>query len=652
MRHSLLPRLVGLSLGIAALAVGATAVLATSGGGTRLRDGPAADTSLLSTDSDILAQLYTYADEHRDWGGVEVLVRELADRTGRRIALARPGGEPFVDSAALLGRGTTGLPPTPAATVDATRPALGAGGVMPNVVVREPALGVDIGFYIWRLTEEERRQRQVYAGEALDCVRRTARERTSPRRHHVTGREGADLPPDPCVPTALSAPSAAARGLGERVVDLAVPCLTGHGLAYEITTDSTGARALRPRHGARRQWIDCLGTARAAAKEPYVAAPADLYLGESDRFDPFSPEGRWRTAATAAAVLLVAAAVTVPAGRRLVRPIRALTAAARRMANGDRATRVPVRGNDEVGRLATAFNTMADAIASTDRQRKTLVGDVTHELRTPLANVRSHLEAVQDGVLPLDPALVGSLLEEQDLLERLVTDLHDLALADADMLRVHPEERQAADLAEQAVAAHRARAETAGVDLRVAATEAVAVLADPTRLRQALGNLVSNAIRHTPAGGTVVVAVREHAETVEFAVTDTGSGIAAEHLPHVFDRFYRADPSRSRATGGSGLGLAIAKHLVEAHTGTLTAVSTPGHGSTFTIRLPTKTPDLPAQEVRQRPTPTYESRESADRKPSPRSRGRTYRVLCESEGAGTAVLERPRQRPAGAGTGR
>jgi two-component system sensor histidine kinase BaeS len=316
-----------------------------------------------------------------------------------------------------------------------------------------------------------------------------------------------------------------------------------------------------------------------------VAVPAELYLGESDRFDPFSPDGRWRTAAAVAAVLLVAVAVAVPAGRRLAHPIGALTAAARRMADGDRATRVPVRGDDEVTRLATAFNTMADAIARTDERRRALVGDVTHELRSPLANLRGHLEAVQDGVLAVDPALVASLLEEQELLEHLVADLHDLALADAGALRVHPEERQAADLAEQAVTAHRARAAASAVDLRVeAGDEPLVVHADPARLRQALGNLVSNAIRHTPAGGSVVVAVRGHPDAVEFTVTDTGSGIPAAHLPHVFDRFYRA-----RATGGSGLGLAIAKHLVEAHAGTLTAESTEGSGSTFTLRLPKPT---------------------------------------------------------------
>jgi two-component sensor histidine kinase len=187
-------------------------------------------------------------------------------------------------------------------------------------------------------------------------------------------------------------------------------------------------------------------------------------------------------------------------------------------------------------------------------------------------------------VLPLDRTLVGSLIEESALLERLVADLQDLALADAGMLALHPEERDAADLAEATVAAHRAQADVSGVDLHLTTTPAV-VHADPARIRQALGNLVSNAIRHTPPGGTVTVAVGESSDAVTLTVSDTGSGIAGEHLPHIFDRLYRVDPSRSRATGGSGLGLAITKHLVEAHGGRLEVTSTPGTGSTFTIRL-------------------------------------------------------------------
>lgn len=579
-QRSLLLRLLGLSLAVAALAVAATALLATYGTGSQLRDELDGDPSLLATDGDILDALYTYANEHPSWDGVESLVRDLAADTGRRIALTTPDGDTIADSALLLGDGPAGLPAAPAARIDAsTAPSTDITAKPAVAAAREP--GRELGFYGWQLTEEERRQRQALAEQAADCARRagTADEPGRTQRRHTDGSVDA-APATQCAPAGLFAPSAASSRLQAEILDLTTACLDEHDLEYVIT-DGT----VQPATSKGPEWTQCVETAQVEAKRPYVAAPADLYLGESDRFDPFSPDGWWRTAATAAGVLLVAALVTVLAGRRLVRPVRALTGAAHRMAAGDHTARVPVRGNDEVTRLAEAFNTMAASIDSTDRQRRTMVGDVAHELRTPLANVRTHLEAAQDGVVPLDPALIQSLIEESALLERLVADLQDLALADAGMLRLHPEEIDATDLAEQAVAAHRARADASNVDLRLTTTGPVTVYADPARIRQALGNLVSNAVRHTP-GGSVEVTVDEHGDTLTLAVADTGSGIAAEHLPHVFDRLYRADPSRSRTTGGAGLGLAIAKHLVEAHHGRIEVVSTPGAGSTFTIQLP------------------------------------------------------------------
>lgn len=555
--RGLLPRLLRLSLGVATTATVATALLATYGTGERL----AAGASLLETDSEILAALYTYANEHHGWDQVAPLVRELAERTGRRIAVTTPEGERIADSAEAAG-----LPATPAARIDATTRPNEDMAAQPNLVVRDPARGPGLAFYVWQLTEREQHERQPLADEAANCLRSTGSggpERVT--RYYADG-SGA-LPANPCIPAALVAPSAVGHAVNERAQELTNACLDEH-----------DPKPKSP------EWTQCVDTALVEAKRPYVAPPADLYLGESDRFDPFSPTGWWRTAMTVAAVLLVATVVTVLAGRRLLRPIHTLTTAARRMAAGDRAARVPVRGNDEVTRLAAAFNTMAEAIASTDRQHKALVSDVAHELRTPLANVRSHLEAAQDGVLPLDPALVRSLIEESALLERLVADLQDLALADAGMLRIHPEERDGADLAEQAVAAHRAQAEASEVELLFAA-EPVVVHADPARLRQAIGNLVTNAIRHTPPSGTVTVTVTGTDDMAVFTVADSGEGIAPEHLPHIFDRLYRADPSRTRTTGGNGLGLAITKHLVEAHDGKLEVASVLGEGATFTIRL-------------------------------------------------------------------
>lgn len=558
----MLLRLLGLSLTVATFAVAATALLATHGTGGQPHDEPARDASLPAIDGDILDALFTYANEHPGWDGVDALVRDLATDTGRRIALTGPDGTTIADSALLLGDEPAGLPPAPAARIDAAAGPTPDITAVPTVVAEER--GRRLGFYGWQLTDEERRQRQALAEQAMDCTRQTDSGNGPGRTHHrhADGTAGAEAPPpaNPCVPATLVAPSAASRRLQAEIVERATACLEEHDL----------------------EWTQCVDAARVEAKRPYVAAPADLYLGESDRFDPFSPDGWWRTVATAVAVLLVAAVITTLAGLRLVRPVRTLTRAAQRMAAGDHTARVPaVRGNDEVARLADAFNTMAAAIDTAGRQRRTMVGDVAHELRTPLANVRTHLEAAQDGVLLLDPGLIQSLIEESALLERLVADLQDLALADAGMLALHPEETDATDLAEQAVAAHRAGADTSGVDLRLTATGPVTVLADPVRLRQALGNLVSNAVRHTP-GGSVVVTVDGHRDTVTLAVADTGSGIAPEHLPHVFDRLYRAGTSR----GGAGLGLAIAKHLVEAHHGRIEVTTGIGTGSTFTIRLP------------------------------------------------------------------
>ena len=398
---------------------------------------------------------------------------------------------------------------------------------------------------------------------------------------------------DPCVPAALYAPSAKAAAVNQDEIRRATDCLDAAGESYELIGDSpTMLQAVAPSGGKTGQmsetFLNCVETAHSAALTPYVAPEAKLYLGAKSSFNVFSGEGLARTAATALGVLLIAALVMVFAGRRLVRPILALTGAAQRMTNGDHAARVPVTGRDEVARLGHAFNAMAESIQHHDYQRKAMVSDVAHELRTPLANIKGYLVATEDGVVPLDRELVTSLLEEAGLLERLVADLQDLALADAGKLRIHPELRDLSELAQQVVSAHRPAAEAAGVSLVAEVTGPAPAIVDNARVRQALGNLVSNAIRFTPTDGKVLVGVRRVGDGYHLTVTDNGAGIAEEHLPYLFDRFYRAEHSRSRTTGGSGLGLAITKHLVEAHRGTISATSRLGHGSCFTIQLPAR----------------------------------------------------------------
>lgn len=274
-------------------------------------------------------------------------------------------------------------------------------------------------------------------------------------------------------------------------------------------------------------------------------------------------------------------------GRAVLRPVRALTAAARRMARGDLSARVAVTAGDEIGELAGSFNAMADALERQEALRRGMVSDVAHELRTPLTNLRCQIEALEDGLARPDAATIRSLHDETLLLARLVDDLQQLSLAEAGALRLVPEPTAPADLVESALAALRPAAAGAGVGLdSTLPVPLPEVLADRERVAQVLRNLLTNALQHTPAGGRVTVVARAVDGAVEFAVRDTGHGIPAEHLPLVFERFHRVDPSRARATGGAGLGLAIVRRLVESHGGTVRVESAEGKGSTFVFTLP------------------------------------------------------------------
>ena len=260
------------------------------------------------------------------------------------------------------------------------------------------------------------------------------------------------------------------------------------------------------------------------------------------------------------------------------------------MRAGDGSARVAMRAKGEVGELGAAFNEMSEHLDRMERQRKAMVSDVSHELRTPLSNIRGWLEAAQDGVADLGPALTASLVEEATLLQHIVDDLQQLALADVGKLRLHPEPVDVADLVEQIATVYRAAAEAAELVLTAEVTGRPHLDADPVRLRQAVGNLLANAVRYTPAGGRVGLSAHADGDDVLIEVADTGPGIAPEHLPHLFDRFWRAEKSRSRQTGGSGLGLAIVRQLAEAHGGSAAVRSEPGQGATFTLRLP-RAPD-------------------------------------------------------------
>ena len=289
-----------------------------------------------------------------------------------------------------------------------------------------------------------------------------------------------------------------------------------------------------------------------------------------------------------AAVLVSVAALVAAAllSRQLVGPLRKLTAASEAMAAGDLSQRVEVRTRDEIGELGWAFNGMARDLEAADAQRQQMTADIAHELRNPLSVIRGNLEAMLDGVYPTDVEHLGPIYEETILLQRLVQDLRLLSLADAGQLQLVRSEVDVSVLLSGIADSVQAVAEDEGISLRLEVPEEPLVVAgDVDRLRQVVGNLVSNALRYTPAGGSVMLRAWKQGKQIRVAVADTGHGIAPKDLPHVFDRFYRADAARDRASGGSGLGLAIARALVQAHGGEIQVESALGEGTRFTIIL-------------------------------------------------------------------
>mgnify|MGYP002681966414 CR=1 FL=1 len=279
--------------------------------------------------------------------------------------------------------------------------------------------------------------------------------------------------------------------------------------------------------------------------------------------------------------------------RSLTAPLQRLAAAARAVATGDLGQRVRVEGSEEMVEVARAFNDMTLALGESERQRRNMVADVAHELRSPLTVLQGNLRAMLDGVYDLDVAEISSLYDETRLLSRLVDDLRDLALADAGQLRLALRPVDLGSLIRNATDTLASAAEGQGVTLTDRLDgDLPPVQADADRLSQVLRNLLINALRHTPSGGSVTVtAARNGGGGVEVAVSDTGEGIAPEDLGRVFERFWRSDPARTRTgglgrMGSTGLGLSVAQSLVEAHGGRIWVESAPGRGSTFRFTVP------------------------------------------------------------------
>lgn len=573
--RSLIFRLLGASVTIAIAAIVATSWLATQSTSQAIRQEIGQS---LSDDKSVYDELLTYAATHKDWSGVQPLVADRARKLGRRITLMTEQRRMIADS-------TTGP------SLELARPSASVDPLWVDLVLTGRTERIDprvVGPY--QPTPKEQREMRRQLTRSLECVRSFGSEAvvtTGPHGRPKLFLTRIGKEPYPCSLTPDLTPTE--RGPFEALRKLIAVCADER--VVTLTPDLS-VTVIDPVKGVpipdrTERAAQCLASARYTQLEPYVAPPALLFVTDpgdpvAQPESPFSRQNLMRTGTTTAVVLVLAVLLTVVVGGRLVRPLRALTEAAQRPSDH---RRVPVIGKDEIGYLATALNELAERRERSEEQRKAMVSDIAHELRNPLTNIRSWLEAAQDGLATVEGPVLTLLHDETVHLQHIVDDLRDLAAADAGSLRVHPEPMHLDDAIEQIADAYETSAAAAGVSLTTSFTGDPVVVADPVRLRQLVGNLLSNAIRHSHPGGTVTMQASAGASRLTIAVADTGAGIAAEDLPRVFSRFWRADESRARATGGSGLGLPIARKIAEAHGGDITVESTLGGGATFTATL-------------------------------------------------------------------
>jgi two-component system OmpR family sensor kinase len=287
--------------------------------------------------------------------------------------------------------------------------------------------------------------------------------------------------------------------------------------------------------------------------------------------------------ASAAAALVVGMLLT----RQITHPVRELAQGTNRLAGGDFKSRVKIKSRDEIGQLAASFNTMAASLERGEQSRRQLTADIAHELRTPLTVIEGTVDGILDGVFEPNREHLLSIKDQTRMLTRLISDLRDLSLAESGQLKLNRVSTDVSEMARRLAAGYEMQAAEKNLRLKVEAGAAVPeVMVDPLRIEQVISNLLTNAMRHTPAGGSININVSRDSNNLVISVADTGEGIKADDLPHIFERFYRSGSARARKDGGTGLGLAIVKQMVEAHGGRVWVESRPGSGSRFGFSIP------------------------------------------------------------------
>lgn len=532
-------------------------------------------------DQEIYAQLIRWAGTHRSWNGIGGYLGSLGGSKERRVALIADDGAVIADTNPDLP-----LPDRISSRID------------PLDLVEFPVDSNDFTLdpRVTGAFDLDLKERALIGRLGADVVRCLGEDSSDSgvwETGRITVSAGAGLPD--CGRTALNTPLPTEQAALDELRDLVAACRLGRNESPDVAVSLALDDLSRvPRELSLRVTADsdegaaaeCLLQARLDQAAQWTAPAIDLYItdyrGDERGLLDLTPGSRARIALVTATILLMVLIASTIIVLPTLRGMRTLTAAVDRFAVGDRSERLAVIENDEFAHLNDAFNRMSDQLASHEEARRRLLGDIAHELRSPLTNIRGWLEAAHDGMDVSEDELHAILLKEALHLQRITADLQLLTNAEAGELPISFELIDLAELIDVVVAGHQPAAW--GLRLVADTSGPLLVRTDPDRLRQVLDNLIANAIRHTPDGGAVTVTARQSGENVEFTVADTGSGIADADLPHIFDRFWRGDPARAREGASTGLGLSIVRALVEMLGGTI-SVHSDGTGTVFTLLL-------------------------------------------------------------------